>query len=306
MTKFKILVGIFACLLIVSPLAVLAVGQTTEPILVDNALRGEEFEQKMIIINTDGEQMNIDLSARGEVATWVTFYEPADLENPIESISIPAENQTANVVAVFNVPEDTANGVYKGYIGVAQGAQSVNDQEGSLVNVSQQIDREVTIIVTDQEIINLAVSVIPAKYDMVKDEALSVRLIYDNQSNVSLRPEVQFKIRQGDQTVYNSIFPYPEDEPSVRPSSQHEIPALEIATSGLNRGKYIAELTFLHNGEEILVKDFTFSVDYSGRVLGAMDFGAGIKWALVFGALVIFAAAAGLLVWRGKRPGSVL
>lgn len=306
MTKFKILIG-FCSFLLLFPIITMAIGQTTEPIVMENALRGEEFEQQMIIINTEGDTMNIDLSARGDIENWVTFYKPNDLENPIDSIILEATDQTANVIAVFSVPEDTSNGEYTGFVGVAKGSENESNQEGSSTSVSQKIDRVVAITVTDQEIINLAVSVIPEKYDLTKDEPLKVRLIYDNQSNVSLSPQVEFKIKQGENIFYNAIFPYPNNEPKVRPSSQYEIPAIEIATSGLEKGKYTVELNFLHNNESILIKDFTVSIGQvnNGFVLGAIDFNLDIRWLLTIGALIIFAIAVGLMIWRGKKTGNL-
>ncbi|MDO8669376.1 MAG: hypothetical protein Q7K65_03730 [Candidatus Buchananbacteria bacterium] len=277
-------IGLFLAL----PMIVLAIGQTTNPIIIDNALRGGEFQETLIIINNDGENVEVKLSVEGQTASWTKFYLPGDLKNPIESFSLEKDGQ-ANIVVVFSVPQDTANGDYIGFVGAGKkvGTPSENKNESS-VSVEQKINREVKIKVTDKETIKLLVSVIPETFDVKSGENLSVRFIYDNQSNVALKPQIQFRIRKADQTVYNAIFPYPDGDDPVRSLAQHEISALKIPTTGLADGKYLAEIEFLHNGQAILSQNFKFSI-VSGSVLGAYDINLTNYWVSVPLGLVIVA-----------------
>lgn len=282
------LVGLF---LLISPVAVLAIGQTTDPIVIENALRGVELQQEMIIINNDNENVEVKLSADGQIAAWTKFYLASDLKNPIQSFPLEKDGQ-ANVAVVFSVPQDTANGEYVGFIGAGKkvGDQAAKENESS-VSVEQRINREVKIKVTDKETINLVVSVIPETYDVRSGQNLSVRFIFDNQSNVALKPQIQFRIKNDSQTVYNAIFPYPDGEDAVRALSQHEIPALKIPTTGLANGRYIAEMDFIHNGQVIANQSFKFSIG-SGSVLGASAMNLTNLWVSVPLAIVL----AGLLV----------
>lgn len=296
---------LFGLLLLVSPLMASAIGQTTDPIVIDNALRGGEFQKTMIVVNNDNENVEVKLSAEGQIAGWTKFYLPSDLKNPIQEFSLEKDVQ-ANIVVVFTVPKDTANGDYTGFVGAGRkiGASTASKDESS-VSVEQKINRDVTIKVTDKEVVKLLVSVIPEKYDVKSGENLSVRFIYDNQSNVAMSPQIQFRIKQNDKTVYNAIFPYPDGEDLVRPLAQHEIPALKIPTSGLASGRYIAEMDFFHNGKSVATQDFKFTVG-SGSVLGAFEISSIGYWIIAPIVLVIAAILLGLfLIIRMKKKNTI-
>lgn len=279
----------FILSILVAPSLVFAIGQVTSPIVIDNALRSGEYQERMIIVNNEKEKAEVKLSAEGQTASWTKFYLLSDLKTPIQTLTME-KGTNLTLAVVFSVPADAANGEYKGYIGAGKKAGSIAGSEsGSSVSVEQKINREVTIKVTDKEEINLLVSVIPESYDVRTGKNLSVRFIYDNQSNVALRPQISFRIKNSSKIFYESIFPYPSDEDSVRALAQHEIPALNIATSDLASGKYIAEMEFLHNGQSIAAKSFKFNVG-SGSVLGAMDINLSGLWPVAGLALILAAA----------------
>ncbi len=278
------IIGLFLAL----PVMVLAIGQTTGPIVIDNALRGSEIQETMIIINNDREDVEVKLSVEGQTAQWTKFYLPSDLKNSIESFPLKKDAQE-NIVVVFSVPSDTANGDYTGYVGAGKKIENKNENKNeSSVSVEQKINRLVEIKVTDTEIISLLVSVIPEKYDIKKGENLLVRFIFDNQSNIALKPQIQFKIKNSDKVVYNAIFLYPDGEDAVRSLAQHEIPALEIPTTGLKDGKYVAEIDFLHNNQAIFTKSFKFTVG-SGSVLGASAINLSNYWLSIPLAIILAA-----------------
>ena len=259
----------FAITLFGAPSAVLALGQMTEPILIENAMRGESYEQEIFIVNNEDNVAKIDLVVEGDIAEWTKFYAVGDFENIIDSTMLQAL-KSGKVMAIFSVPEDAANGEYKGVVGVVRkpGETASGEEDGSNTSVSQRIDREVTIIIGGEEKVALAVSVIPNTYDLKTGENLSIRLIYDNQGNVALKPQVDLKIKNDDgQTVYSAIYPYVDGEPAVRSLAQYEVPALEIPTASLAKGRYNAELEFLHNSQVVFEKSFRFSVG-GGGVLG--------------------------------------
>ncbi len=259
-------------LLLVFPTFGQAIGQITEPIVVPEGIRGQEIVSTLTLLNSEKKQTMIGIVAEGQIASWVSFYKKDDPEfkNPITEVFIEA-GQYLDVAALFKIPSDAANGTYTGEISVVYNpdqATSKNDDSSS--TVAQKISRAVEITVSDKEVIALDVSVIPEKFDFKTKEPISVRIIYDNQSNISLTPSIQFKIKQDEKTVYNVIYPYPEGEASVRSMSLHEIPALKISTDGLSKGAYLAELTFMRGAESMAVKNFSFSIGNSGIVLGAM------------------------------------
>ena len=307
MTKLKLLILIFSFFVIFpSPLAVLAIGQVTEPINITNALRGGEYQSELIVVNTENKQVTVQFSAEGQIADWTKFYLPTDLKNTIATTTTIAADTNLNVYAVFSVPQDTPNGEYKGLVSVIRLPDAAASQDQSYATIAQKIDREVTIKVSDQEVINLNVSVIPKTYDLKTGEALSVRFIYDNQSNISLSPSIEFKIKKDDKTIYNVIYPYPENEPAVRPNAQHEIPTIEIPTNNWVNGKYLAELKFLRGDKVILEKQFSFSLGSIEAVSASKltdFFKNNLIWLLWLIVLILMAAIVALFAknWKIKK-----
>jgi hypothetical protein len=247
----------------------LAIGQITEPIVIKSALRGQEIVSKLTVLNSENKQNVIGLSVEGQIADWTVFYAKDDKEfaQPITETTVAA-GVYADVAVMFKIPEDTANGEYTGQLSVMYNPnQESNTNENSSV-VSQKISRMVKITVSDEEVIVLEASVIPEKFDYAPGESINVRIIYDNQSNISLTPSVQFKVKQDEKTVYNVIYPYPDGEPAVRSMSLYEIPALTIPAASFGSGEFLAELNFLRGDKTILTKYFSFSVGTNDGVAG--------------------------------------
>jgi len=242
------------------PLKASAIGQVTEPIIITNAQRGQEPQATLTVVNNDKTETEIGLAAKGDIASWTKFYSIKDLKNPIQNFKMSAGSQ-ARVIARFNIPSDIRNGKYKGFVSVSKKFDnSAPGKDQSSASVAQQIDREVTIEINGEEIIGFDVSVIPESYDLKKDEPLGIRLVYDNRGNVSIAPQVQIKIRNDSQTIYNTIYFYPETQPAVKPGEIYEIPPTQILTNNLETGNYRAELSFSIDGKTIQEKNFGFSV----------------------------------------------
>lgn len=244
------------------PLTSKAIGQITEPIIIKDGLRGQEVVSNLTLLNSEKKQNIIGIVTDGQIASWTTFYNKDDKEykNPIKEIEVPA-GEYLDVAVLFKIPTDIANGDYTGKISVVYNPnQSASTTESSSV-VAQKISREVKISVSDQEVIVLKASVIPDKFDYQPGEPIKVRIIYDNQSNIVLNPSIQFKIKKDEQTVYNVIYPYPEDEPAVKSMSLQEIPEITIITDNIGEGKFLAELNFLRADKTIATNNFSFSVN---------------------------------------------
>lgn len=300
--KKAILLSLALGLFLVLPQASQAIGQITEPIIIKDGLRGQEISSTLTLLNSEKNQNTIGIVAEGQIASWATFYNKDDKEfkNPITEITIPA-GQYLDVAVLFRVPADTANGDYAGEVSVVYNPTQTSSSDESSSTVAQKISREVKITVSDQENIKLDVSVIPDKFDYNPGEPVSIRLIYDNQSNIVLSPSVQIKIKQDEKTVYNVIYPYPEGEAAVRSMSLHEIPAITISTDSLGTGKFLAELTFLKGEETIVTKNFSFSVGSSGLIAGAMtSFLKENLLAVIFG-LVALALLIGIIIITSKK-----
>ena len=235
------------------------IGQMTEPIIIENARQGEIFEKTLYLFNTEEGEDVFKIKAENDVAQWVKFYDPKNLETPIEEINIPG-NSRYDIVAKFLIPKGTPNGEYVGVVSVAVFSKNEELEEDILTTVGQKIDREVKITITDKEEISVKTSIIPKTYNLKTGEPLSIRIIYDNQSNIKIRPQVQVKLQRDGKTVHNVIYPFPEELDSVNSFSMKEITPLEIQTTGLEDGKYLAEMNIIVDEKNKYDDEFSFSI----------------------------------------------
>jgi hypothetical protein len=254
--KFITLILLISSLIL--PFKSQAIGQISKPIIIKDALRGQSYQEEMVIFNTEKIDLKLGLSAEGDIKDWVKFYNLSDQKNSISEVSMKA-GSNLKVKVVFNISESAPNGEYKGLISAFSKPDSAASSTDSQVVLSQKIDRPVTITVSDNQIIKFDVSVIPSNYDLAKDEELSVRIIYDNQGNIDINPQIQVKIKKDEQIVYNVIYPYPENTNAITPNSRQEIEAIILQTIGYAKGQYLAEFDFLINNESKLHKQFVFS-----------------------------------------------
>ncbi|MFH1412879.1 MAG: hypothetical protein ABIG10_02520 [bacterium] len=241
------------------PLQVLALAQITKPIVIDNALRGQEFSQTLTLINSKDQEEIVELMAESDIEEWVSFYEEDDLDNAIEE-TILEPNGKKKIIAAFNIPEDIANGEYVGRLSVMN-KPDIDKSDGDVVTtIKQKIARNVTINVTDKEVIDFTASIIPEKYDLDLGETFNLRIVYHNQSNIIIKPQVQITIKQGEKVFYNVIHPYPEEK-GVKPLATHEIPKISVPISEeVKEGKVRAEIDILHNDEVIQEKRIHFNL----------------------------------------------
>ncbi len=289
-----------------------ALGQITEPIVIKSAMRGQSATAVLTILNSESKEIKVDLKAEGQIASWASFYDINDkkMANPISQLLLPIKAYQDAMVK-FEIPKDAANGTYTGVIGVATVPETDASKTESRSNVSQRVDREVSITVSDKEVIVLNVSVIPSSYDLATGKPLKIRLIYDNQGNVAIKPDTQLKISRDGQSIYNAIFPYPETEEPVRPQQIKELSVpIEWSTTGQPSGKYQAEIKVLVNGQIVKENSFRFSVGMvklsAGGLLAAVTtIGQGnltLGWFVIGGILIIIA---GILILFNKRIKSL-
>lgn len=263
---------LFVALLFSLPVPVLAIGQITDPIAISDALRGQSYERIITVVNTEKLTTEITLSAGEDIADWVRFYADSASKDAIDKITLPAGGKQ-DVIARFTIPPSAPNKTYTGTISVSgKPGEFKGDGSDSGSAVTQKIDREVTIGVSDKEVVDFAVSLIPETYDLNRGDFLKIRVQYDNRSNIDIRPQIDLKITDGGETVYSAIFPYPENAPSVKPAAIYEIPALEIPTSNLDNGNFKAIFKLSEDDKFSLDKEFGFSL---GMVKGASATAAG-------------------------------
>lgn len=259
---------IFLAFFTLLPLSASAIGQVTEPIYIKNGLKGEEIREILFLINTEKEDVEVELMADGQVRDWIKF--STDHSETINKIMIPSGSQI-NAFANIQIPEETPNGEYRGNISVIKTGNGINNSKDTVSSVLQKIDREITIQVGGDEYVHFTASVIPDKYDFTAGEPLNIRFIYDNQGNTSIQPQIQLKIIKDENVIHKVIYPFPENMPSIKPSSQYEVPSIEIPTTTMENGRYLAKIEFLNNDKSYLEKEFTFSVGGQNNNFAALS-----------------------------------
>jgi len=287
------------------PSNIFAIGMMTQPIVIKDILRGQESVTTLTLLNSETKEVTYGLKSEGQITSWVTFYKIDDknLQNPITEIKMPAKG-FVSVKAKFTVPKDSPNGSYTGQVlAFLASSGDIKNDEAS-VSVSQEIGRKVTITVTDKETVQFKATFIPTTYDVQQGKPLKIRVSYDNQGNVAVRPDLQLKILKDGTTIYNAIFPYPEGEDAVRALDIKEIAPIEWQTSGQAKGNYKAELTVSLNGQEVQKENVSFSIGYFGfNFLGAMSFlggnDASRAWLFIGTIFVVLLIALSILKKRG-------
>ena len=276
---------------LIAPVTTQAVGQLTQPIIVKNALRGQVIEEELRLFNSDEVEREFLLLGEGDIENWVKFF-TLEGEEEIKEIMVPA---LANIKAraIITLPDDLPNGDYAGGIAVvlnkeskdpeASELESSEEKQGS-VNIGQKIVREMLINVTDQEIILLDAFVTPQKYSIAKDAPLDINLIYSNQGNIALKPEVQLIItKEGSgETVSNAIYPYPEREAPLKPRERRTLP-LAWQSAGQGSGKYLAKAVVKSNDKVFYEDTFPFTIKNNNFILASiLDY-----WFWGFGVIII-------------------
>src|SRR3989339_329164 len=306
MNKLKIILITIIFLSFISAQTVFGIGQITEPIIIKDVLRGQEALTTITLLNSEQKEVKYGLRAEGQIADWAVFFSADDtnFENPITEIKMPADQYT-NVNVRFKIPDDTPNGEYAGELLVFLASNRELKSEETSVNVSQQIGRDVTITVTDKEIVKLQASFIPLTYDVQQGKPLKIRVLYDNQGNVAVKPDLQLKIIKNSQTVYNAIFPYSESEEAVRAYTNREVSPIEWQTTGQENGNYTAELKVILNGQEIQSYSFKFLIGHfqNSMWIAAVSFLGGgnlaVGWFVIAGMLLVLAITFDILRKNG-------
>jgi len=263
-----------------------AIGMITEPIDLKDILRGQAVSETLTLVNSQNVPAFYELRSEGDVEGWVKFYLPTDInfENPLTKIEVPA-NSFFDAVALFQVPQEARNGLYRGAV-VLLSVAGDEEAENS-VQVKQRIEREVKIEITDKETIKLESQIIPLKYEVNQGKPLEIKVIYENQGNVELKPSVELTVTKNNNNVFKAVFPYPENERAIKPLERKVFdPLLVWQTQGQAAGPYLIKVKVLLGDGIIQEENFSLNVlAFSERIMtfvAKIGFGSvGLGWFLI-------------------------
>lgn len=288
----------------------LGIAQFTQPIVIKDVLRGQKVTAELKLVNSEDKTVTYQLMAEGGIADWASFYEIDDknLKNPITEIQV-SPHSYADATVLFSVPDDAPNGEYKGQSVIIAAPKASPKTDGTSASVFQKVGRQVSITVTDKEVVELETDIIPVSYDVEPGEPLEIKIVHRNRGNISIKPDVKLKIVKisGDETavletVFNAVLLYPEDEEPIAARAQKVMPLVEWQTAGQPSSKYRAELEILLKGQTVKKHSFRFTVGFGSdeylATITVKKYGALKYWLAGGGAFLVLSAG---LIFINKR-----
>jgi len=245
------------CLL---PMLASATGILSEPIEVENARRGQTHWEDLLLMNSDGKEIIFELSAEGILANWVEFYSADNTKDPITKIAV-APNTNLGIKAKFSIPDNVANGKYQGQL-ISKTAVSPREMSGDAVmNIIKRFGRDVSITVTDNQILDFNTIFIPVSYSVAQGDVFRVRMIHENHGNVDIKPNVELRISQNGEEIFKAVFPYPDNDDQIQPNERKEIEnQIEWRTKGYDLGNYDVTLSTFHDDKLNQKEEFMISI----------------------------------------------
>ena len=269
---------------------IFAIGMVAEPLIIKDVLQDQEVSAITTVINTDkNDKVIYGISAIGEIKNWATFYKKTDLTTPINEIEVPAGSDLDFIVK-FKIPNDADMITYNGEISVFEKSNAQSEEKSVQMAVSHGLQRMVSISVTGTKILSFESMVIPSKYEVAAGEPLKLKVIYTNNGNVFIRPDLKLLVTNENGAVVDEIrYTYPADLEPVGVHEEKILPPIEWRTSGIANGKYIAKVEILLDDKSYYKKEFNFFIgfnfnNYSASLLSKIGITEHTK-TIVFGVI---------------------
>lgn len=272
----KFTAAIFACLCLffVGLQNVEAIGQVATPIVIENAVSGQIYENQLTLISNANTNQTYKLIATGDIADWTKFYSIDNPNDSIPTIVIPA-NSRINAKARFEIPDETPVGTYEGKVVLALAPENASEPKGG-VAVSQQISRLVTIKITGQK--NAAsFVVIRADHDIIpQGDAINFTAQCNNTGNVIIKPLVEIEIFKNNVRVDNIMYPYDKNKKGIIPR-QTETLVASWQTGKRELGNYVAAVR-VYLGDVVAQETrFPFEITDKPSVIAMASLSAFLK-----------------------------
>lgn len=294
------------------PFSVLGLAQSVQPIIIENAQRGENYEAMVSIFNTENKTVYVYLRASEDIESWASFFDIDDTErkNSIKSLSIEPQSYGYALVN-FRVPDFIANGEYKG--SVIAGTKPNNDSNENTAQIGFEVPRKVTIKVGGEQILLYDAEVLAGNIFLPKNETFTFTIVYHNKGNVNIKPVVKFKAVNNDNEIANIIFPYPDEGAAIAPNSSRRMsynwtpPAINASNAS-----YDISITPAVGDKEIKTETFTISMGdgaQAGMVMGANTLSSEariqmIMWYVLGGIATLAVLLALFKIFKKGKPAN--
>ena len=232
----------------------IGLGISPTSITITDAFKGGTYERMITVFNTGNGIGTFELTAEGECADWISFYNENNPNTPITEITIPGKGN-ARIIVVFNIPKDIANANYTATI-YAKSTPKNEPGEGAVAHAVIRIPSKVLIHVTGMQILKGTVKSITTA-DTEIGYPLKMKIVFQNEGNVIAKPSIAVGITKNGEPVDSFVH----DETGVKPDKKDTITVL-WNTSESEPGDYLAdvEVSLGDDGEVIASNVLPFEI----------------------------------------------
>lgn len=233
---------------------------------ITGGLYGEEYRTTVYLQYMGQDAMELNLAAEGDIADWMSFYTPDDMNLPTKKVAtIP--NQYVDVVLVVRIPDDAPVGTSTGVVTYSAAPPELS-AEATDMNVSTQIQNQTYVAVT---VVGTPVYSGVASNFTAKDTEVGypVRILFDfeNTGNVRVYPIVDLTILKAGETIDAKTV----EAPRVERGAKVAIP-VEWDTTFAGPGEYTATVAVRLGEQKLGTGEVSLAVFPKGTLTRAGSF----------------------------------
>ncbi len=219
---------------------------------LNNALKGTEYVQYLVIMNSDNNSMNYSLTSSGDMADWIRYYEQTDLDNLINSVFVKGK-ENKQIIVKIKIPQETANGNYTSLLTV----ESVPGNVTSGSSIKLKMSSLLKVNVTGDEILSGTVKSILIS-DTEENSPLIISVELQNDGNVIANPLFELKVINNNdpEKVIDTVL-FAERNIGINKKEIIEVP---WNTKGKSLGDYSVKIRISLGGKVLESKDLNFKI----------------------------------------------
>jgi hypothetical protein len=241
-------------LLTAVPAASVGLGVSPQEFVIEDALRGNIYQETITVFNPDDVENTYGLSVSDNFIDWVKYYYPDNPDKQITSLTISARSNQSILVEIA-IPADAPNGNYKGQLQVKTSTGEAGEMgDSSGVGVGMQIPVMLDVTVTGTQIISGVVGNMKVE-DTEVGYPLRIGVVFENTGNVAVKPLINTIILYNDQDVADLSIG--DTQVPIRKSQVIE---MEWDTTGTPPDKYSAKVEVILNGEVLAEEVLDFEI----------------------------------------------
>jgi hypothetical protein len=255
--EMKLMTSVGAALVLVYISATMAsasigIGVAPANFTIADAFKGGTYEQMIKIFNTGDEAGTFTLSAEGDAAAWISYYNESAPDIPLTELAIPGKGN-APVLVKIAIPKEIANADYTATI-YAQSVPKMEETGGAVAHAVVRIPANVLIRVTGTQILKGTVKSITVA-DTEIEYPLKIKIEFRNEGNVIAKPAIHVTLTKNGALVDHFVH----DETGVKPGAEGVITVL-WNTTGRATGEYLAAVNVSLGDEQLAKQTLPFKV----------------------------------------------